>query len=192
MSIQRVLVVDDDSFSREFLTEAARSLGINTASCTSGEEALEHVRHHGIDLVFTDLRMPGMSGAELVRKMSQEFPDIPVVVVTAHAGGMCRSFKDIDDHSSCRKGQEIFAVANALAPGTVDVIVAGHTHAGVAHRINGIAVIESFANGRAFGRVDIRYHRETGEILGISERSVRREWAVIRGWLNRELEGAAP
>ena len=84
MSIQRVLVVDDDSFSREFLTEASRSLGLNTASCKSGEEAIEHVRQNAVDLVFTDLRMPGMSGTELVRRMTQEHPDLPVVVVTAH------------------------------------------------------------------------------------------------------------
>ncbi len=84
MSIQRVLVVDDDSFSREVLTEAARSLGIQAASRTNGEEALEYARANSIDLVFTDLRMPGMNGVELVRRMNQEFPDVPVVVVTAH------------------------------------------------------------------------------------------------------------
>jgi two-component system response regulator AtoC len=84
MSIQRVLVVDDDSFSREFLTEATRSLGLHTVACTNGDSAIDHVRRHGIDMVFTDLRMPGMSGVELVRKLNQEFPEVPVVVVTAH------------------------------------------------------------------------------------------------------------
>ncbi len=84
MSIQRVLVVDDDSFSREFLTEAARSLGIQTTSCQNGDDALTHARSNSVDLVFTDLRMPGMSGVELVRRMNAEFPDTPVVVVTAH------------------------------------------------------------------------------------------------------------
>ncbi len=84
MAIQRVLVVDDDSFSREFLTEASRSLGLHTTACKSGEEALEHARQNAVDLIFTDLRMPGMSGIELVRKVNQEHPDLPVVVVTAH------------------------------------------------------------------------------------------------------------
>jgi 5'-nucleotidase len=45
-------------------------------------------------------------------------------------------------------------VARALPPGSVDVIVAGHSHQGVAHRVNGIAIIESYAKGVAFGRVD--------------------------------------
>ena len=84
MSIQRVLVVDDDSLSREFLTEAIRSLGYQVDSANSGEEALERVRRGGIDLVFTDLRMPGMSGVDLVRTLSNELPGLPAIVVTAH------------------------------------------------------------------------------------------------------------
>ena len=47
-------------------------------------------------------------------------------------------------------------VARALPAGLVDVIVAGHTHAAMAHRVGEIAVIESYANGRAFGRIDLR------------------------------------
>ena len=69
---------------REFLTEAAKSLGIQTASCKNGEEALEHVRANSVDLVFTDLRMPGMSGVELVRRLNQEFPDMPVVMLSTY------------------------------------------------------------------------------------------------------------
>ncbi len=84
MSIQRVLIVDDDSFSREFLTETSRTLGFQTESCNTGEQALDFARRNPIDLVFTDLRMPGMSGVDLVRKLNQELPEVPVVVVTAH------------------------------------------------------------------------------------------------------------
>ncbi len=84
MAIQRLLVVDDDSFSREFLTEAAKTLGFQTESCTSGEEALQRMRKQGVDLVLTDLRMPGLSGVDLVRAIAKEFSGLPVVVVTAH------------------------------------------------------------------------------------------------------------
>jgi len=78
-----------------------------------------------------------------------------VVVVTAHAGARCTSFESPTDLSSCTGDGEILEVAAALAPGLVDVIVAGHTHAGMAHQSNGIAIIESFSSGRAFGRVDL-------------------------------------
>lgn len=86
------------------------------------------------------------------RRLRQEGAD--VVVVLAHAGARCDAFFDPDDVSSC-DGDEVFRVAEALPEGLVDVIVGGHTHRGVAHRVNGVAVIESFAYGRAFGRVDL-------------------------------------
>ena len=47
-----------------------------------------------------------------------------------------------------------------LPKGAIDVIVAGHTHAGVAHRIADIAVIESYSSGRAFGRIDLRINAD--------------------------------
>ncbi len=64
----------------------------------------------------------------------------------------------------CRPGEEIFEVAEALPEGTVDAIVAGHTHAGVAHVVNGIPIIESYAYGRAFGRVDLEVDPARGVV----------------------------
>lgn len=77
-----------------------------------------------------------------------------IVLVTAHAGGDCKELHTADDLTSCDEEQEIFQVARALPPGLVQAIVAGHTHQGVAHKVAGIAIIESFARGQAFGRVD--------------------------------------
>ncbi|MGH9309744.1 MAG: bifunctional metallophosphatase/5'-nucleotidase [Vicinamibacterales bacterium] len=78
-----------------------------------------------------------------------------VVIVTAHAGGRCSNLAQPTDLASCDPASEIVAVARELPPGSVDVIVAGHTHAGMAHEVEGIAIIESFATGRSFGRVDL-------------------------------------
>ena len=77
------------------------------------------------------------------------------IVVVAHIGSECRDVAHHDDTTSCDKRAELFALADALPRGLVDVIVAGHTHNQVANRIDGIAVIESFSSGRAFGRVDL-------------------------------------
>src|SRR5204862_1771914 len=77
------------------------------------------------------------------------------VVVVAHVGGACTQFNRADDLSSCNGDSEIFQLARALPAGTIDAIVAGHTHAAIAHRVGGISIIESYANGRAFGRVDL-------------------------------------
>jgi two-component system response regulator HydG len=84
MVIQRVLVVDDDSLSREFLAEAVASLGYRSETASTAEQALEAIRRQEPDLVLTDLRMPGMSGVDLARTLASERPDLPVVLVTAH------------------------------------------------------------------------------------------------------------
>ncbi len=84
MSMQRLLVVDDDPLSREFLTEAARTLGYRAEASASPEQALERLRTREYDLVLTDLRMPGMDGLELIRRIQEIAPGIATVLVTAH------------------------------------------------------------------------------------------------------------
>jgi 5'-nucleotidase len=79
-----------------------------------------------------------------------------LIVVTAHIGTRCKSFDQPNDPSSCDRNEELYKMIDDLPTNTVDVIVAGHTHAAVAHRINDIAVIESYSSGRAFGRIDLR------------------------------------
>jgi 5'-nucleotidase len=79
-----------------------------------------------------------------------------VILVTAHIGSKCAKLDKPNDTSSCDHNEELFKMIGDLPKGAVDVIVAGHTHAAVAHRISDIAVIESYASGRAFGRVDLR------------------------------------
>ncbi|MEM9862607.1 MAG: bifunctional UDP-sugar hydrolase/5'-nucleotidase [Myxococcota bacterium] len=94
-----------------------------------------------------------------------------VILVAAHAGGECEALElhasedgtgglgdahDASDLSSCDEESEIFRVARALPEGLVHVIVAGHTHKGLAHEVNGIAVVSAWSLGRAFSRVDLR------------------------------------
>jgi 2',3'-cyclic-nucleotide 2'-phosphodiesterase (5'-nucleotidase family) len=88
-----------------------------------------------------------------------------VIIVTGHVGSRCRSFDKPEDSSTCDASGEAFEIARALAPGTIDVIVGGHTHAGVAHLVNGVAIIESFSYGSAFGRVDLTV--QGGKVTGM-------------------------
>ncbi len=106
-------------------------------------------------LNFRDLAVRPLAAAVQSQAAALRAEGAAAIVVVAHAGGACRRFEDPADLSSCESDEEIFQVARALPAGAVDVIVAGHTHRAVAHVVNGIAVIESFANGRAFGRVDL-------------------------------------
>src|SRR5262245_10668864 len=61
-----------------------------------------------------------------------------LIVVVAHAGGRCARLDDPNDLSSCESSSEILQVARQLPAGVVDVIMAGHTHASLAHKAEGI------------------------------------------------------
>ena len=87
-----------------------------------------------------------------------------VVVVSAHAGGRCSEFDQPRDISTCEGDAEIFEVSRRLARGSVDAILAGHTHAGVAHEVSGIPIAEAYSGGRAFSRIDLVVDRATGRV----------------------------
>ncbi len=112
---------------------------------------------------FVGLEMAPLAETISTRAAELRKSGAQVLIVAAHSGGDCSEFSDHSDISSCAPEHEIYQVANALAPGTVDVIVAGHTHRAMAHEINGIAIIESFAKGKAFGRVDLKVEA-SGEV----------------------------
>jgi 5'-nucleotidase len=88
-----------------------------------------------------------------------------VVIALVHAGGECRHFGDPDDLTECNPDSEIFELAKALPEHALDLIVGGHTHAPIAHRVHGIPIIESFANARAFGRVDLTVDVSSGRVV---------------------------
>lgn len=102
----------------------------------------------------------GLLMAPLTETIAKQAADLrargaELVLLTAHAGGRCTRFEQPDDLAACDPDQEIFQVARELPPGTVDAIVAGHTHAGIAHRVNGVPIVQSFSKGIAFGRIDL-------------------------------------
>jgi DNA-binding NtrC family response regulator len=84
MPIEKVLVVDDDTLSREFLYEALHKCGYTVEVSGTGEDAWELFQREPADVVFTDMRMPGMTGMELLEKIKGVSPDTVVVMVTAY------------------------------------------------------------------------------------------------------------
>jgi 2',3'-cyclic-nucleotide 2'-phosphodiesterase (5'-nucleotidase family) len=88
-----------------------------------------------------------------------------IVIGVAHAGADCKDFSEPSDLTSCKPDAEIFDVARTLPAGTVDAIFAGHTHAGVAQLVNGIPIVEAYARGRAFSRIDLSLNRATHRVL---------------------------
>lgn len=79
-----VLVVDDEKNIREGLGRALELDGYEVFLASDGEEALQTIQRGGVDLVITDLRMPRMSGEELLKSVAAKYPSVPVIVLTGH------------------------------------------------------------------------------------------------------------
>jgi DNA-binding NtrC family response regulator len=80
---KRVLIADDEINIRRVLEAILRRDGYEVVTAANGDEALAGMSR-GINTVITDLKMPGLDGMGLLRKLSVDFPDVPVVMITAH------------------------------------------------------------------------------------------------------------
>ncbi|MCP4896581.1 MAG: sigma-54-dependent Fis family transcriptional regulator, partial [bacterium] len=80
-----VLVVDDEQIVRELLDNNLRREGYRTLQAASGEQALEVMQNHHVDVILSDQVMPGMGGLELLRQVKKINSDLPFIVITAHA-----------------------------------------------------------------------------------------------------------
>ncbi len=83
--IPHILVVDDDPVLRNLLARFYSDGGYAAVSVASGEEALEQLAQGNIDFVITDIQLPGMNGTELVAKMKEHYPDVPVMAITGYS-----------------------------------------------------------------------------------------------------------
>src|SRR5437763_13537814 len=79
----KVLVVDDERKMRRLLQILLERMGIDSVAAESGEEALDRFQAEKIDLVLTDLKMPGMTGLELLARLRELDADVPVILLTA-------------------------------------------------------------------------------------------------------------
>ncbi|MEA1910480.1 MAG: sigma-54 dependent transcriptional regulator, partial [Spirochaetota bacterium] len=79
-----ILIVDDEKNIREGLGSSLEMDGYNILLAEDGKEGLSLVNKKEIDLVISDLKMPEMSGEELLRKLSSSNPNIPVIILTGH------------------------------------------------------------------------------------------------------------
>jgi DNA-binding NtrC family response regulator len=84
MKKNRILVVDDDHAMRLALSESLESCGYDIVAAENGREALELFKKGKFDLVVTDMKMPGMTGIEVLRGVKELSPDIPVILITAY------------------------------------------------------------------------------------------------------------
>ena len=81
----KILVVDDHAANRELIREALTDFAYEINEAVTASEALELLRRHKTDLIITDVRMPGLSGVELLKRLNKEYPDIVVILMSAFA-----------------------------------------------------------------------------------------------------------
>src|SRR6266540_4072255 len=80
----RILVADDEPDIVLGLSHRLQWLGHEVTSACDGQAALTALESHPVDLVFLDLEMPGLNGIEALRRITQRWPDLPVMILTAH------------------------------------------------------------------------------------------------------------
>jgi DNA-binding NtrC family response regulator len=81
----RLLIVDDDAGQRSLLDSFLSSQGFDTVAVPSGERALEVLRQQKINMMISDVRMPGLTGLETLRLARKEHGSFPILLVTAFA-----------------------------------------------------------------------------------------------------------
>ncbi|MDD4037572.1 MAG: sigma-54 dependent transcriptional regulator [Sphaerochaeta sp.] len=79
-----ILICDDEKNIRSGLAMAMELEGYESIEATDGQDAWDKINKMGVDLVITDLRMPRMSGEDLLRKIIGAYPRMPVIILTGH------------------------------------------------------------------------------------------------------------
>ncbi len=94
-----VLLVEDDEDNRELMAEVLESSGFLVLSAPTGAEALRALRERDLDVVVTDVGLPGVGGLQVARAAKAVRPPVPVIVVTGyseHEDVTAAEGKDVD------------------------------------------------------------------------------------------------
>jgi DNA-binding response OmpR family regulator len=110
MARKAVLIVDDEKNIRMTLSQAIASPEMETDTAVNGEEALAKLQERDFALVLLDLKMPGMDGMEVLHWISENRPDVRVVIITAH--GTIDSAVEAMKHGAVDYLQKPFAPAD--------------------------------------------------------------------------------
>jgi len=80
-----VWIVDDDRAIRWVLEKSLKKTGLDTVSFQTGDELLNRLSHDQPDAIISDIRMPGMNGLDLLSNIQKQYPQVPVIIMTAHS-----------------------------------------------------------------------------------------------------------
>ncbi|MGN1387951.1 MAG: response regulator [Bacillus sp. (in: firmicutes)] len=93
---QKILIVDDQFGIRILLNEVLQKEGYTTFQAANGPQALGIAKEHELDLVLLDMKIPGMDGIEILRRLKEYDKDISVIIMTAYGElDMIQQAKDL-------------------------------------------------------------------------------------------------
>ena len=128
MALGRILVVDDEAPVREVLTEYFSTEGYAVEAATSGLEALSAVSGGRADLVLLDVRMPGLDGVQVLRRIRQMSTTLPVIMVTANEDAtLARETLTLGAFDYVAKPFDFDYLDRAVAAGLARVANTAHT-----------------------------------------------------------------
>lgn len=84
MTFEKILVVDDEKLVRDFIVETLKRKNYDVESADSGQKALSILKDRSFDLVITDMKMPDLTGIELLKKIKEIAPETLVIIITAY------------------------------------------------------------------------------------------------------------
>lgn len=84
--MSKILIVENNVFYRQLLKETlySRFPSMEILEATDGEEALQKMQTFHPDLIFMDIKLPGMNGLEVTKKIKDQYPTLPIVILTAY------------------------------------------------------------------------------------------------------------
>lgn len=84
MAGESLLIIDDDAFMRELLTESLSEAGYETSAAETGSEGLERLNHRPFQVALVDLSLPDMDGMEVVDRLATDSPDTQIIILTGY------------------------------------------------------------------------------------------------------------
>ena len=155
-----IVIVDDDPFVLESVSRLLIESGHNAISCRNGEDAVVQALRNDVSLILTDIKMPGISGIELLAKIHAIFPEMPVILMTGYA--------------------ELDIAIDAIKMGAFDFIIKPynpdyllHTIGKAARHVELLHIEEAYKH-----RLEETVRRQTQEIFNLSREVIRRLTAV--------------
>ena len=114
MAIEKVLVVDDDSLTRELLCEILSRHGCDVILAADGDQAVQAIERDELDLVLTDIKMPGLTGMDVLQRACEVNRDAPVILMTA--------FGTIENAVEAMKQGAFDYIVKPVSPDRVDLL----------------------------------------------------------------------